>query len=417
MILFKEEQNAMDGNLNKLAQKYCHHLKILFDMNCTVVDCMEEGSEAEVAEIPALCQVCQRCTKNGCAGTNAFVHGCREAYRWDGIYISFCGIGLVLLSGFISDEEGKLAGGIVAGPICMGSWDDHVAEVPFSELRSMIASLPCFQTQKIQSMAEVMSAICAYISGDAHGKSGRYFYSQESLLNNIYAEKIKSYAESDYYTYPIAQERKLRSAIRSRNREEAENILNQILAYIYVSNNSNLEAIKPRITELLIVMSRCALDAGADNRNIDVITQSALKVIDEFRTIEDLSAWVSNILHRFLTSAFTYDRLKHADTIHEVDRYIQTHYQKKLTLDELAEVNHMSKTYLCSIFKKETGETIINYINKVRIEKSKLLFSDKNLSIVEIANLCGFEDQSYFTKIFKNYVGMTPKKYRESRRR
>ena len=100
-----------------------------------------------------------------------------------------------------------------------------------------------------------------------------------------------------------------------------------------------------------------------------------------------------------------------------MDKYIQTHYQNKLTLDEIASKTYLSKTYLCSIFKKETGETITNYINKVRIEKSKLLFSDEKLSIVQIANMCGFEDQSYFTKIFKSYVGMTPKKYRESRKR
>ena len=407
----------MDSILIKQAQKYCRHFETLFDIHCIPVDCTNNTLYLETDVTTDLCKSCEKHLGSKCYGINAFIHGCQEAYRWDGMYIYFCNLGLVLVSTFISDEKGNLSGGIVAGPLCMGNMDDSLSEIPNSDLRKIVAEMPCYPPEQIQSLAEVMSAITSYISGISHGKAGRYFYSQESLLNNIYAEKIKSFSENDYYTYPIAQERRLRSAIRNRDKEEAENVLNQILAYIYVSNNSNLEAIKPRITELMIVISRTAVDAGADMEKIDLITQNSLKHVDTFKTIEDLSAWVSNIMHSFISSTFDYDRLKHADTIHKVDKYIQTHYQHKLTLDEIASKTYLSKTYLCSIFKKETGETITNYINKVRIEKSKLLFSDEKLTIVEIANMCGFEDQSYFTKIFKSYVGMTPKKYRESRKR
>ncbi len=407
----------MDSVLIKQAQKYCHHFETLFNIQCLPVDCTSNSLYMEQDVTNEVCKACEKYIGTKCYGINAFIHGCQEAYRWDGMYIYFCNLGLVLVSTFISDEKGNLTGGIVAGPLCMGSKDDSLAEIPSAEVRKVVSTMESHAPEKIQSLAEVMSAITSYISGISHGRAGRYFYSQESLLNNIYAEKIKSFSESDYYTYPIAQERKLRSAIRNRDKEEAENVLNQILAYIYVSNNSNLEAIKPRITELMIVISRTALDAGADLEKVDLITQNSLKHIDNFTTIEDLSAWVSNVMHSFISTTFDYERLKHAETIHKVDKYIQNHYMNKLTLDDIAAKTYLSKTYLCSIFKKETGETITNYVNKVRIEKSKLLFSDEKLSIVQIANMCGFEDQSYFTKIFKSYVGVTPKKYRESRKR
>ena len=84
-------------------------------------------------------------------------------------------------------------------------------------------------------------------------------------------------------------------------------------------------------------------------------------------------------------------------------------------MDELAALTYVNKSYLGTIFKKETGSTIPQYINEVRVEKSKLLLLEENLSIVEIASLCGFEGQSYFTKVFREIVGMTPKKYREER--
>lgn len=406
----------MDELLIKQAQKYCRHFENLFNIHCIPVDYTNNKLYLQTDVTTNVCKACEKHQGYKCYGINTFLHGCEEAYRWDGMYIFFCNLGLIIVASFISDERGDLAGGIVAGPFCMGNTEDYLQEIPNAELRKVIAEIPCYSPEKIQSLAEIMSAITAHISGISHGKAGKYFYSQETLLNNIYAEKIKSYTDNNYYTYPITQERKLRSAIRNRDKEDAENVLNQILAYIYVSNNSNLDAIKPRIMELIIVISRTAIDAGADMAHIDLLTQTATSAIEKFKTIEDLSAWLSNMMHSFISSTFDYDQIKHADTIHKVIKYIQTHYQSKMSLDEIASITYLSKTYLCSIFKKETGDTIANYINKVRIEKSKLLFSDDSLSIVDIANMCGFEDQSYFTKIFKSFVGMTPKKYRESRK-
>ena len=76
---------------------------------------------------------------------------------------------------------------------------------------------------------------------------------------------------------------------------------------------------------------------------------------------------------------------------------------------------HFSKTYLSRIFKEKTGENISSYINKVRVDRAKL--SDQELSLVDVAALTGFENQSYFTKVFKSTTGQTPKKYKENRRR
>ena len=64
--------------------------------------------------------------------------------------------------------------------------------------------------------------------------------------------------------------------------------------------------------------------------------------------------------------------------------------------------------------KKEVGVSFSNYLNKIRIEQSKLLLKNTDSSIVEIAMEVGFEDQSYFSKVFKNLTKMTPKQYRQN---
>ena len=95
--------------------------------------------------------------------------------------------------------------------------------------------------------------------------------------------------------------------------------------------------------------------------------------------------------------------------------YIRQNYYKKISLDSIAEHVNFSKTYLSRIFKEETGENISMYINKVRIEKAKLLMMDKSIGLIDVANLVGFEDQSYFSKVFRSLTGTSPKKYQENR--
>lgn len=429
----------MENLLSEQAQKYCRHIANLFDIDCTTVDygtAIQKGAitkgalpiavRAPVMEHPEqvkfyrcgpdrICRICKEKSLSACRGESALIKGCEEAYRWDGMYIYPCECGLILIAAFLSDEEGELVGGVVAGPVCMGSADDCIQEIEDGEMKEAISEAPCFTPEKIQSMSEILSAITSCLSGISHGKSGKYFYKQENLLNAIYVEKMKSNSDHDYYTYPIALERKLRIAVRNRDKEGAQVLLNQILAYIYVSNNFELEAIKPRITELVIVISRAAVDAGADMNEISLLNMNLTKNIEAFHTLEDLSAWISNMMHRFIADTFDFKKVKHADAVYKTIEYINQNYSRRFTLDELASSIYISKTYLSSIFKKETGDSISDYTNRFRVEKSKLLLLEENLSIFEIATICGFEGQSYFTKIFREYTGSTPKRYRENR--
>ena len=74
----------------------------------------------------------------------------------------------------------------------------------------------------------------------------------------------------------------------------------------------------------------------------------------------------------------------------------------------------MSPTYFSKLFSEEMGCRFTAYLNKVRVEKSKLLLKGSGIPLVDIAGLVGYEDQSYFTKVFKRVTGVSPGKYRES---
>lgn len=92
--------------------------------------------------------------------------------------------------------------------------------------------------------------------------------------------------------------------------------------------------------------------------------------------------------------------------------WIEENYTEHLTLSRLADVAKTNEKYLCRFFKEYTGNTPIDYINRLRVERACMKLAEENFNITEAALDCGFNDVSYFSKIFKRYKGMTPREYR-----
>ena len=92
--------------------------------------------------------------------------------------------------------------------------------------------------------------------------------------------------------------------------------------------------------------------------------------------------------------------------------YLQEHYKEKLTVKEIAESCHFSKSYLSHTFKEITGLSIIGYINLLRCHNARALILEGS-AISEAAADCGFADLSYFTRVFKKTLGILPSEVRE----
>ena len=99
-----------------------------------------------------------------------------------------------------------------------------------------------------------------------------------------------------------------------------------------------------------------------------------------------------------------------------VRRYIDLHFKEALTLEQLAAEGHMNKFYLSHAFKREFGVSPINYMISKRIEESKYLLAETDLSMTQIAQLLGFSSLSYFSQVFRRTQSVTPMEYRQSQR-
>ncbi|WMJ86277.1 response regulator transcription factor [Anaerocolumna sp. MB42-C2] len=101
-----------------------------------------------------------------------------------------------------------------------------------------------------------------------------------------------------------------------------------------------------------------------------------------------------------------------ADVIYCIKKYIGVNYDKNLSLDALGELVHLHPAYLSKIFKEATDVNLSNYIMEVRMQKAAQLLEQTELQIRKVMEQVGYQKSQYFSKLFKDKYGVTPKEYR-----
>ena len=366
---------------------------------------------SDMPDLPACaCAVsfCNRCKE---LPLHPHRYGLNEAHRWGGNYIYYCPLGLTFTAISVKDETGLLSGGIVAGPMVMGDPADLMLSAD-ADLSEELACLPERTTAEVRHISELLrSAVRGILPAKAEEEPE---YDHQKFLNAIYDVREKYAEEGEDFAYILAAERRLTGMITMHDRHGSQELLNELLGHIYFTHGGDLQKIKARVLELVVVLSRAAIAAGADVSEIFRFSTDYIREIDSFTAIDEVNFWLSGIMHRFISASFDYAEIKHADVVHKVMQYIRANWQNKLSLDELAKHVYLSRAYLSTVFKEETGISISSYINKVRVEHAERMLRETGMSLVEIAAHCRFEDQSYFSKVFRKYTGMSPKKYRDS---
>jgi AraC family transcriptional regulator, arabinose operon regulatory protein len=155
----------------------------------------------------------------------------------------------------------------------------------------------------------------------------------------------------------------------------------------------------------------------------DIFSSKIRNIIDIEQSDTTLkSIKYSSIIYSLLTDIVQYASINPNNSafnqhfrLKPLFNYIEDNYNKPLTLETMASVTGVTPPHLCTIFKKTTNIRIFQYINSVRIRKSKeLLLQNPQMQIKEIALLSGFEDTNYFCSVFKKLEGISPNQFRKT---
>lgn len=214
---------------------------------------------------------------------------------------------------------------------------------------------------------------------------------------------------------------------------------------LYPVNPNNLVIINPNVTHTEVSLNALPLEyivLGIDGVSLATSEHSngQFCILDHFESVE-ISGCLRNILREMEQKSPGYEDvcqaymeilvirlMRNTDLAvpseprtlsanrqcAAVRRYIDLHFKEPLTLEQLAEEAHINKYYLSHTFKREYGESPINYMISRRIEESKYLLAETDLSMSQIAQLLGFSSLSYFSQVFRRTQSISPKEYRQN---
>ena len=149
--------------------------------------------------------------------------------------------------------------------------------------------------------------------------------------------------------------------------------------------------------------------AYVEEQEIMTITD---QLVHNVETVEHLQSLMTDILLELMERVDQIDATPKNDYILQAQLYIQSHLNEKITLKEVADLLHLNASYFSRLFKKESGESFIEFVTRMKMEKAKELLDNSTRSVEQIAIEVGFDSRSYFFKTFKKQFGMSPKSYK-----
>lgn len=130
------------------------------------------------------------------------------------------------------------------------------------------------------------------------------------------------------------------------------------------------------------------------------------------KSLSQLREWASNVIDTAMRATVKH-RNKQLSIVEIIERYIESHLSQDVTREEIASFLHFNPAYLSRMFKKETGHSLTDYIIDVRMKQAKRLLSESDLKVSDVAEITGYHNFSYFSKLFKKQEGFTPQEFRK----
>lgn len=334
-------------------------------------------------------------------------------------YIFLCKAGLANIAiSLIIDEV--FSGYFVAGPIIMGELRSSIAR-NFNHLNDLNESqkavakmfagkMRVFEPNQISQIALLFyNCIITSVSGANDYSALRTQYSEQNKVNMSIQNYKKKHMSVEY---PYDLEKVLIDNVSSGQVASAKENLEKLLSTFSILEAGNLEGIKAKTLWLFAIIIRIASESDS---NLNQIIDTDLDIINKLNDTESYNELVSvsvNLITLISKNMLSSIYSGRSQIIIKALQFINKNYQEKISLKDIETNLHVNASYFSTLFKQEMGVTFTDYLNSLKIEHACHLLTETNLSIIDVSLSTGFDDQSYFTKVFKKAKGMTPKAYR-----
>lgn len=286
---------------------------------------------------------------------------------------------------------------------------EEIGRGALEEISAMIRKVACISISiGVSSTAVGINKLPALYRQAQAALKYKLFEGDGSIL--YYSDMDNNYKAK--YFFPYDKAKLLIFSVIDCDKEKASVILDSIMAEINSRTDLSPHHIYRMCTEILFNLRKALDEVGVNMEEIEKEDVLSAQIIASKRTLEELRSW----MNRIVSNAIAYLQNRLTNTTNEnIDRiilFIRSNYAEDITLEAISKKFFIEPTYFSKLFKKATGQTYLNYLTEIRVQRACELLKNPDTKVYEVAGKVGYEDQRYFSQIFRKYTQLTPSEYR-----
>jgi two-component system response regulator YesN len=372
---------------------------------------------------------CEFCRKLGPARDSRLKKICRlkmaqaveESFRWGEGYITTCPLGLILFAVPLVHHR-KLYGGVVSGFGIFPEMKTDFAEEVSSNLKKhgLDQKPPALKEGPVKtfSLGRAKESVSLLMSLTHKHKVNDLPFLKERNERYVQQYKIANFLEKlkrenpDIARQILDKQDEIIQKVKLGDTTGAREILNEFLGSIFFESGMNFEVIKVRIIELIVIISRAAIEAGVGAQELLGLNYSYLTELSKVTDLEELLFKVTRVLENFIAKVSLSKGKKRKVRYRQMRDFVEQNFTAGVSATDVARQAGLSVSRALHLFREETGMTLTGYINKLKLDYAKYLLLNSDISLAELAAELGYCDQSHFTKNFKKIEKTTPSHFR-----
>lgn len=237
----------------------------------------------------------------------------------------------------------------------------------------------------------------------------KFFRGKGRIIN----EPSKANVKNDYFNLDIDDEKNIFTALLSVNRIIVHECVNAIFKRI-VDRGANYKSVQMICIELVNIVNRVARELGIEVKTVYSDEEIPYEKIRKFETITEVKEWILSVYGKLINLIEIRGlNTSYSESTKKAIEFVQRNYTRNISLSDAADYIGVNSSYLSRVFKEECGKGFVEYLNMIRVEHAKRLIEKGSIKFKEIVKEVGFNNYTYFFKVFKNIINMTPVEYKE----
>ncbi|WP_211748116.1 AraC family transcriptional regulator [Paenibacillus sp. Marseille-Q4541] len=331
---------------------------------------------------------------------------------------------------YLVDDEACYVGKLIAGPFLLESYSEEVivslmydVSAPRYQLetwKQYFKQMAILNRKTMKHLGELMYYLVhnKRLDGEAMLKqqvSPILEQDEEDEIEKEIEQELSQRRDHETYHHELAQEESLFASIRQGS---VSRLIAQ-LSSLDLSNNavlskkSHLRSQKNLAISGITLATRAAMKGGLLPELAYTLSDIYIQRVEELQNVKDVFQLQKETIIEFARRVQNSKTEQFSKEVAQCTYYIFNHLLEDLSLERLARHVNLTPSYLSTRFKKETGLSIVDYIQRERVYEAQKMLKFSSISLSDICARLNFNDQSYFTRVFKKWSGVTPLQYRK----